>query len=84
MKKEDVFFAISTSGNSSNIKKALEYTKKNNVTSILLTGRDGGKAKLLADYSLVIPNDKTSTIQELHKILIHSLCEEIEYNLFFN
>ena len=84
IKKEDVFFAISTSGNSSNIIKALEYTKTNNINSILLTGRDGGKAKLLADYSLVIPNDKTSTIQELHKILIHSLCEEIEYNLFFN
>ena len=84
MKKEDIFFAISTSGNSSNIIKALEYTKTKNLTSILLTGRDGGKAKSLTDHSLVIPNDKTSTIQELHKILIHSFCEEIEYNLFFN
>lgn len=82
IKKEDVFIALSTSGNSPNILKALEYTKKRSIPSILFSSKDGGKAKELADLSFFMSSDITSTTQELHKILIHSFCEEIESKLF--
>ena len=45
---------------------------------ILLTGRDGGKAKALADFVIVAPGDATSTIQEVHMVLYHTLCECVE------
>ena len=74
----DVFLAISTSGNSPNILKALEMAEKLGLTTILLTGRDGGKAKDLATFSLVVPANRTSTIQSLHEDILHSFAEYLD------
>ena len=79
---KDMFLAITTSGNSKNLLKALEFCKKNKIRSILFTGRDGGESKNLADYSIIAPGATTATIQEVHILLGHSMCEYIESELF--
>jgi D-sedoheptulose 7-phosphate isomerase len=79
---EDVFLGITTSGKSPNILKALEVCKERSIKSLVFTGRDGGPAARLADYSLAVPGLRTSTIQELHIVLAHTLCEAVETALF--
>lgn len=76
--KGDVFFGITTSGNSKSILEAIKAAKKKGIFTVGLTGRDGGKTKDLADISLIIPSDKTSHIQECHIMTIHIICEEVE------
>ena len=78
----DMFLGISTSGQSPNILKALEQCRDMQVPSILFAGRDGGPAMALADYSIVVPGRATSTIQELHIVLAHTLCECVEVAIF--
>lgn len=78
----DVFLGITTSGQSPNILKALEGCRKIGVTSIVFSGRDGGAAKDLADFCVIAPGGATSTIQEIHIVLAHSLCECVETALF--
>jgi D-sedoheptulose 7-phosphate isomerase len=78
----DVFLGITTSGNSKNILKALEYCRKKEIPSIIFSGHDGGLAKSIADFSVVVPGIATSTIQELHIVLGHTLCECVEVALF--
>ena len=82
LRAEDVFLGITTSGQSPNIVKALEECRSRGVKTILFTGRDGGRARSVADYCLVVPGQMTSTIQELHILLAHSLCESVESALF--
>ena len=79
---KDVFLGITTSGRSPNILKALETCRSMGVSSIVFCGRDGGPAKALADYCLVAPGHETSTIQEVHIVLAHSLCESVEKAIF--
>lgn len=78
----DIFLAITTSGKSLNILKALEQCRSMGIPSILFTGRDGGDAKALADYAIIAPGTATSTIQELHIVLAHTLCECVEVAIF--
>lgn len=78
MRKQDILLAITTSGNSPNILKALEACREIGAKSILLGGRDGGKAKALADYHLIAPGSYTGTIQEGHLAIYHTLCFLIE------
>ncbi len=78
----DVFLGISTSGQSPNILRALEQCRAMDLPSIIFCGRDGGKAKTLADYCIVAPGSATSTIQELHIVLMHTLCECVELAIF--
>jgi D-sedoheptulose 7-phosphate isomerase len=78
----DMFLGISTSGQSGNILKALTQCRELGVPSILFAGRDGGPAMALADYSIVVPGRATSTIQELHIVLAHTLCECVEVAIF--
>ncbi|MFP5520339.1 MAG: SIS domain-containing protein [Bdellovibrionia bacterium] len=80
VKPQDVFLAITTSGNSSNIIKALEEAKKIGAKSVLLTGKDGGKAKAmnLADHFIIANGDNTAQIQEAHIVIYHCLCFMIE------
>ena len=82
LQKNDVFLGITTSGQSPNILKALEQCRVKGVKSILFTGRDGGTAKNLADYSLIAPGKIINTIQEIHILLAHTLCECVEQALF--
>ena len=79
---KDIFLGITTSGRSPNILKALETCRGMGVASIVFCGRDGGPAKALADYCLIAPGDATSTIQEVHIVLAHSLCESVECAIF--
>lgn len=79
---KDVFLGITTSGRSPNILKALETCRSLSVPSIVFCGRDGGEAKPLADFCIIAPGTITSTIQEIHIVLAHTLCECVESAIF--
>jgi len=79
---KDVFLGISTSGESPNILQALEQCRRMDIPSIVFTGRNGGRARELADFCLIAPGSATSTIQELHIVMAHTLCECVEAALF--
>ena len=81
-KKEDVLLGISTSGNAKNVGYALKLAKAMGVKSILLTGKDGGTGKDLADLSIVVPSKETYRIQELHLPIYHCLCLMLEQYFF--
>lgn len=78
----DVFVAISTSGNSANILKAIQTAKVIGLVVIGLTGRSGGKMKDMCDICLCAPSDSTPRIQECHLFFEHTLCACIEESLF--
>lgn len=78
----DIFLGITTSGKSPNILRALEQCREMGIPAIVFCGHDGGPAKSLADYCIVAPGAATATIQELHIVLAHSLCECVERTLF--
>lgn len=82
MTRRDVFLGITTSGDSPNILKALETCRALGIVSIVLTGRNGGKAKALADVAVVAPGETTSGIQEAHMVLYHTLCGCVEEAMF--
>lgn len=79
---KDIFLGITTSGQSPNILKALEQCRSMGIPTIVFCGRDGGPAKSLADHCIVAPGVATSTIQELHIVLAHTLCESVEAAMF--
>jgi D-sedoheptulose 7-phosphate isomerase len=79
---KDVFLGITTSGQSPNILKALEQCRIMGVPSIVFCGRDGGLVKTMADHFVIAPGIATSTIQELHIVLTHTLCECVEAAMF--
>lgn len=81
----DILLAISTSGNSRNVIKAMEAAVNRDMTIIALTGKDGGEmAGLLGpnDVEIRVPSNRTARIQEVHLLVIHNLCESIDDNLF--
>ncbi len=78
----DVFIAITTSGNSPNILRAVEVAKKIGVYTIGLTGKGGGKLKDLADLAIVIPSDSTERIQESHITIGHIISNLAEKEIF--
>ena len=82
MTDKDIFLGITTSGQSPNIIKALEKCRQMAIPTIIFTGRDGGATKAHADYCIVAPCDATSTIQEIHIVLAHTLCECVEQAIF--
>ena len=78
----DVFLAISTSGNSPNVLRALELSRKMGIVTIGLTGRTGGKMPPLCDHCLRIPSDVTMYIQQAHLALEHIFCMIVERQYF--
>jgi D-sedoheptulose 7-phosphate isomerase len=80
--KGDIFIGISTSGNSVNIVKAFQSAKQKGITTVALTGRDGGEMAKLADVALVVPSNSTPRIQEAHILIGHILCDIIEKEIF--
>ncbi len=82
MRSYDVFLGITTSGRSLNIIRALETCRLMNIRSILFCGRDGGGARELADFCILADGAATSTIQELHIVLAHTLCGCVESEMF--
>lgn len=81
-KKGDVFFAISTSGNSKNMVLACEVAKALGLTVIGLTGEHDSKISALADVTIKVPSTRTYQIQEYHLPVYHALCLEIEDYFF--
>ncbi|QOY55210.1 D-sedoheptulose 7-phosphate isomerase [Candidatus Sulfurimonas marisnigri] len=82
--KGDIFIGISTSGNSQNIINAFISAKEKGITTIALTGRDGGEMAKLADIALVVPSESTPRIQEAHILIGHIICDIIEKETFGN
>ncbi len=80
----DVLIAISTSGNSPNVIKAIEKAKSKNIKTIGFLGGTGGKLKSLVDLPIVIPSSNTQRIQEGHITIAHIICELTESELYGN
>jgi len=77
----DVLIAISTSGKSKNIRRAIEEARDRKLKTIALLGRDGGSVAGIADVDLIVKGDSTARIQEAHKFILHVLCEICEARL---
>lgn len=80
--KGDVLLAISTSGNSANVIKAVETARAKGMKVVGLLGKDGGKLKSMVDIPLIVPCTTTDRIQEVHIKCIHIFIEGIERQLF--
>ncbi len=78
----DVLIAISTSGNSSNVIKAVEKAKEKKMLVVGLLGGTGGKLKNLVDVPIIIPSPNTQRIQEGHITVGHIVCELVETELY--
>ncbi|MBW9273699.1 MAG: phosphoheptose isomerase [Candidatus Thiodiazotropha sp. (ex. Lucinisca nassula)] len=80
----DLLLAISTSGNSTNVNRAIASAHERDMNIVALTGRDGGGlVKLLApgDVEIRVPSDVTARIQETHLLIIHCLCDLVDHQL---
>lgn len=80
--KGDVLLAISTSGNSPNIIKAVDAAKSKGMNVICFLGGSGGKLKSMSDLPVVIPSANTQRIQEGHITIAHIICELVESELY--
>ncbi len=78
----DIVIAISTSGNSPNVLKAMDVAKKKRLTTVAFTGLKGEKLASKATYSFIVPSDSTPRIQETHITLGHVICQMVEEILF--
>ena len=74
----DVALGISTSGGSANVRAALEAARARGLVTVALTGRDGGTIGRAADIHVNVPNASTARVQEVHRTLIHAICELVE------
>ncbi|MCX7798265.1 MAG: SIS domain-containing protein [Melioribacter sp.] len=82
--EKDILIAISTSGNSPNIIKAVEKAHEKKMFVIGLLGGSGGKLKDKVDLAIIIPSQNVQRIQEGHITVAHIICELVEYELFGN
>jgi D-sedoheptulose 7-phosphate isomerase len=80
-RKGDVAIGISTSGASRNVVAALEAARAAGMTTIALTGRDGGEAGAAADVHVNVPSPATPRVQEVHRTILHVICELVEQGL---
>lgn len=81
-KEGDMFIGISTSGNSTNVIKAVEVAKKMGLKTCVLLGKDGGKLKGMCDYEFIIPGNTSDRIQEIHMMILHIIIEGVERLMF--
>jgi len=79
--KGDVLIAISTSGNSKNVIRAIETAKEKRIRVIVLTGKSGGNMANSGNINICIPSDDTQRIQEGHLMVEHILCESVESSI---
>jgi len=77
----DVAIGITTSGGSANVVRALEAARGRKLTTIALTGRDGGAAGRTADLHINVPSESTPRVQEVHMTLLHIICDLVEREL---
>jgi D-sedoheptulose 7-phosphate isomerase len=78
----DVVLAISTSGNSGNVLKAMEVARRKKLRTIVFTGAKGEKFASRAEFGFVVPSENTPRVQETHITLGHVLCQMVEEILF--
>lgn len=84
-RRGDVLLALSTSGNSANVLEAIRAAHELGVQVIGLTGNGGGKMAALlgaGDVHIGVPHKRTARIQEVHLLVLHCLCDAIDYQLF--
>jgi len=84
-RRGDVLLAISTSGNSPNVLKAVQVAQARGLQIVALTGKDGGKIAAAlrdSDVELRAVSKVTARIQEVHILLLHCLCDAIDEQLF--
>lgn len=81
-KKGDILIGLSTSGNSTNIIKAIAVAHEIGMTTVCFTGETGGKMKGLCDYLINVPSTDTPRIQESHIMIGHIICQLTEERLF--
>ena len=74
----DLFVCFTTSGNSVNCLRALAAAKARGLVTVALLGKDGGKAKGLADFEIIVAHRDTARIQEAHTLVLHALLEVVE------
>lgn len=80
-KSGSVLFALSTSGSSPNVVKALEAANRIGVKTVLMTGERGRNAAVVSDYRLIVPSTVTAHVQEVHMVLLHALAHLVEQRL---
>ncbi|MCX6542858.1 MAG: D-sedoheptulose 7-phosphate isomerase [Acidobacteria bacterium] len=78
----DVLLGISTSGGSPNVLEAIGAAKSRGLTTVALTGRDGGVVGAAADIHINVPSPSTARVQEVHRTLLHAMCELVERELY--
>ena len=81
-KNGDILLALSTSGNSKNIIRAIDKANSLGLITIGFSGNDGGAMQNLCKYNLIIPSDNTARIQEAHILVGHIICKLIEQKMF--
>ena len=81
VKSDDVVIGISTSGNSKNVQKGIIESKKKNAITVGLLGNNGGIIGKMVDIPIIVKSTSTPKIQEVHRVLSHIICEEVERNL---
>jgi D-sedoheptulose 7-phosphate isomerase len=80
-RRGDIALGISTSGNSPNVLRAFEAAVASGLTRIALTGRDGGALGRGADIHVNVPESSTARVQEVHRTILHAMCELVERDL---
>ncbi|MCX8069331.1 MAG: SIS domain-containing protein [Thermodesulfovibrionales bacterium] len=80
--KGDIAVAISTSGASKNVLKAITAAKKKGLKTLAFTGAKGEKLASMCDYSFIVPSIDTPRIQETHITIAHVVCQLVEDILF--
>ena len=81
-RRGDIFLGISTSGNAENVYAAAAVAKSLGLVTVALSGKTGGKLKEICDISIVVDEDETYMIQELHLPVYHALCATVEEHFF--
>ncbi len=81
-KPGDIFFGISTSGGSPNVKKAIEQAKSMGITTVALTSAKGTEMAKMCDFAIMVPSTVTPKIQECHIVIGHAICAGVEEALF--
>ena len=77
-KPGDVVLGISTSGGSANVMAALAAARRLGLRTIALTGCDGGEVGRAAEIHVNVPSPSTARVQEVHRTLLHAICELVE------
>ncbi|MBX3402276.1 MAG: SIS domain-containing protein [Phycisphaeraceae bacterium] len=81
-RKGDVLVALSTSGNSENVLRAVDAARRAGMSIALLLGRAGGKLRGRGDFEWIVPGEAAERIQELHMLILHVLVESVERRMF--